>query len=200
MLLQPKSSAGIFSVGTARAPAELIVVGAAAVDVIAQADPSSLSDNHLISASTVPGTVGMSLGGVARNIAEAAHRTLLSLGNSDASPRTLLVAPLGDDSFGGIIQQGTESIGMRSDGLLVTTAPGRQTAIGRAERRSPVCNMVLSRSGDLIGGVADFTALDTLRSSEVRSVHWTAAWGHPSHFPSTAYPHSHSTDPSNSCS
>jgi pseudouridine-5'-phosphate glycosidase/pseudouridine kinase len=171
VFLQPESSAHLPHVGAARTPTELIVVGAAAVDVIAQADSSTRSDSSLINASTVPGTVETSLGGVARNVAEAAHRTLLSLKCPDASHRTLLVAPLGDDSFGAIIRQETESVGMRSDGLLVTTMPGCQTATHRAERRSPVCNMVLSRTGDLIGGVADFTALDTLRSSEVRSAH-----------------------------
>lgn len=80
-----------------------------------------------------------------------------------ADSRTLLVAPIGDDSFGSLIRRETEAIGMRSDGLLVDVGD-------EAERRSPVCNMFLSPTGDLLGGVADFSALDTLRSAEVSTI------------------------------
>lgn len=73
-----------------------------------------------------------------------------------------MVAPLGDDPFGLLVQSQTEGMGMRSDGLLVGM---KDRAVG--ERRSPVCNMVLSGDGNLVGGVADFSALDTLRSEEV---------------------------------
>lgn len=44
---------------------------------------------------------------------------------------------------------------MRADGLL------------EGERRSPVCNMLLSDGGELVGGVADFSALEALGADEV---------------------------------
>lgn len=119
----------------------------------------------------MPGKVQTSLGGVARNMGEAAHRTLTSLQSSSPSPSsslkndntsTMVVAPLGDDPFGLLVRSQMEGMGMRSDGLLIGMRDG---AIG--ERRSPVCNMVLSGDGNLVGGVADFSALDTLRSEEV---------------------------------
>lgn len=177
---QPKVSARISHTEATR-PADLIVVGAAAVDVIAQAGSSLLSSNSLIKASTAPGTVRTSLGGVARNVAEAAHRTLQSLGSLNAPRRSLLVAPLGDDSFGTMIRRETESIGMRSDGLLLATSRGLRAATHGAEHRSPVCNMLISASGDLIGGVADFTALDMLRSAEVSLAYRISSLGFSSH-------------------
>lgn len=165
--LEPKASPRIPREGATRPPADLIVVGAAAVDVIAQAVSLSPSNNSLIIASTVPGTVQTSLGGVARNVAEAAHRAFLSLRSPHASHGSLLVSPLGDDSFGIMIRREMESMGMRSDGLLFSPTSEWQTTTDGAERRSPVCNMLISGTGDLIGGVADFTALDSLHSSEV---------------------------------
>jgi pseudouridylate synthase / pseudouridine kinase len=140
-------------------------VGATAVDITSHADPFT---TELISKSTVPGQVSISLGGVARNMAEAAHRSLsLSPTSSHSSvpsesshsPTTLLVSPLGQDMFGTLIQEQTASMGMRTDGFLHTDA-----------RKSLVCNMVLSEDGGLVGGVADFSALSTFGSGEVSSV------------------------------
>lgn len=169
-------------------PAELVIIGAAAVDIIAKVASSSSSSSStnsasaLINHSTVPGTVQTSLGGVARNMAEAAHRSLTSLSLSDSgseiSTETLLVAPIGDDAFGALIRRQTEDMGMRSDGYLSGTGtresesgPGAKSSnlTQDTERSTPVCNMLLSADGNLLGGVADFSALDTLRSDEVRS-------------------------------
>lgn len=139
-------------------------MGATAVDITAHANPSTAG---LISNSTVPGTVSISLGGVARNMAEAAHRSLsplLPLSSPSSlplpSPATLLVSPLGQDAFGTLIHEHTSSMGMRTDGFLHVDV-----------RKSPVCNMVLSGNGNLVGGVADFTALSTFGSEEVSSVY-----------------------------
>jgi pseudouridine-5'-phosphate glycosidase/pseudouridine kinase len=101
-------------------------------------------------------------------MAEAAHRSFQAFDpitdSSGTLPakdsRTLLVAPLGHDSFGTLIREKSREIGMRTDGFL-------QAKQNDQERSSPVCNMVLSESGDLVGGVADFSALDTLTPQEV---------------------------------
>ena len=121
-----------------RTSASLVVVGSVAVDITAQAQTGL--ENALITHSTAPGSVSMSLGGVARNIAEAAHRVITS---NSPELSSLLVSAIGDDHFGRLLTSETSEIGMRVDGLVKT------------DKRTPVCNMILDSSGGLIGGVAD---------------------------------------------
>ncbi|KAK7694734.1 hypothetical protein QCA50_001922 [Cerrena zonata] len=130
-----------------QSPGRLLVIGSAAVDITAQAqtvDPSvSLH-------STVPGSVTTSLGGVARNMAEAAHR---SLGPSLADT-TLLVSPVGTDGFGRMLAEESKQLGMRTDGFLELS-----------DARTAVCNMVLDGSGGLTGGVADMGIVQSFDSA-----------------------------------
>ncbi|OCH96089.1 indigoidine synthase A-like protein [Obba rivulosa] len=135
--------------------AKLVVVGSAAVDITAQASPKSGTDVSLGSQSTSPGSVSLSLGGVARNVAEAAHR-VLTAHSKDRSLDTLLISPLGNDSFGHLLVDETEQIGMRTDGFVRTEGS-----------RSSVCNMVLDIQGSLIGGVAD---MDIIHSLDMQTV------------------------------
>lgn len=132
---------------------DLMIFGSAAVDITAQA-----CDSHgsLGKHSTSPGTVTTSLGGVGRNIAEAAHR-VLSGTSSTLARSTLLVSPIGSDSFGRLLAEETARLGMRADGLLIMES-----------QRSAVCNMVLDGSGNLIGGVADMAIIESLPSGIVR--------------------------------
>ena len=136
------------------APAKLVVVGSAAIDVVAQAktipDADSSSGRH----STSPGIVALNLGGVGRNMAEAAHRVSISKFQSRPS-ETMLVSYVGDDSFGRLLLEEMRTIGMRTDGI---TTGGRKSA---------VCNMVLDGSGNLIGGMAD---MDIIHSIEPEMV------------------------------
>jgi len=131
-------------------PADLIVVGSAAVDITAQADSSI--DTSLAKNSTASGKVLLSVGGVARNMAEAAHRILTA---QELQVSCLLVAPVGEDGFGKFLIQETEKLGMRTDGLLRN---GRNTA---------VCDMVLDSAGNLVGGVADMEITDALIDEQV---------------------------------
>lgn len=133
--------------------ASLVVFGATAVDITARVTPSSTS--ALIAHSTVPGKVTSTLGGVARNMAEAAHRSLPPL----QSTSTLLVSPLGDDSFGSLVRHETAAMNMRTDGFF--------SPRDDKYKSTPVCNMILGADGDLFGGVADFTALEALTLNEV---------------------------------
>lgn len=139
------------------------MVGSAAVDITAQAQAGV--KNALIMHSTAPGTVSMSLGGVARNIAEAAHR-VITLNSRELS--SLLVSAIGDDHFGRLLTNETTGIGMRVDGLV------------KNDKQTPVCNMVLDSSGGLIGGITDMggprTATldkDTVRFLVFSSIHFT---------------------------
>lgn len=121
--------------------AELVIVGCTAVDVTSQAH--AMADATLASQSTLPGAISTSLGGVGRNIAEAAHR-ILSVSSQRSNAQTVLVSPIGSDLFGRLLVEETERLGMRSDGLRLIQS-----------ERSAVCNMVLDGKGDLISGVAD---------------------------------------------
>ncbi|KAG8809598.1 hypothetical protein FRC17_003368 [Serendipita sp. 399] len=133
--------------------AKVAIVGGAAVDIISKAGL-----NSPVLRSTAPGTVRNYLGGVARNVAEATHRIRVSLSEA-SSDDVLLVAPIGDDSFGTIVQNGLTSLGMRTDGLIHVSNP---SSSGTA-----VCNMVLDGSGDLVGGVADMDIINELKSENI---------------------------------
>ncbi|KAG6381132.1 Indigoidine synthase A like protein-domain-containing protein [Boletus reticuloceps] len=118
--------------------ATVVIVGCAAMDITSKAEALIRPDQK----STYPGKVSVSLGGVARNIAEATHRIMSESTENDAS--TLLVAPIGDDEFGKLIRSMTKSLGMRTDGLV--PIDGWQSA---------VCNLLLDSHGELQSGVSD---------------------------------------------
>lgn len=130
--------------------ATVVVVGCAAVDITSQAGVLIRPDQK----STYPGKVSISLGGVARNIAEAAHRVMS--GSSGNNTATLLVAPIGSDEFGKLISTMTESLGMRTDGLV--SIQGRQSA---------VCNLLLDSHGELQCGVSDMDLPHAWEADEV---------------------------------
>ncbi|CCL99025.1 uncharacterized protein FIBRA_01034 [Fibroporia radiculosa] len=135
--------------------ADLVVFGSAAVDITAQA--SSATDSSIGVHSTMPGTVSLSLGGVARNVAEAAHRILSSRPTAELGT-ALLVSPIGRDSFGRLLVDETRRIGMRTDGFIQMDAA-----------RSAICNMVMDGHGGLTGGVADMGIVHTLEGNTALS-------------------------------
>ena len=121
------------------------------MDITARPDVSSALATH----STSPGSVHMSPGGVARNVAEAAHRVLQALSNGDTfePSKPLLISPVGDDAFAAVLALETEARGMRSDGLLKHSSSVDRTA---------VCNMFLDSHGDLQTGVADMSIISEI--------------------------------------
>ncbi|KAI0322659.1 indigoidine synthase A-like protein [Amylostereum chailletii] len=150
-----KTTSATPSVSNIKAPAKLIVVGSAAIDITAQAaDVSGTNQNRGLH-STSPGSISLSLGGVGRNIAEAAHRILSSTSPS-LQDATALVSSVGSDSFGRLLTEEIGRVGMRTDGLVVNDSA-----------RSAVCNMVVDGAGDLIGGVADMGIIRDLNSHQV---------------------------------
>ncbi|GAA5840467.1 hypothetical protein JCM5353_001121 [Sporobolomyces roseus] len=117
---------------TTRAP--LAVVGSLAVDITMH--PFSTSPLQ----TTAPGSVSLTLGGVAGNVSRAAHSLL-------QSDKTLLIAPIGEDLLGSVAEKGLEENGMRVDGLIrVGADEGGNTA---------TCGYLVDEKGELIGGVAD---------------------------------------------
>ncbi|GAA5908122.1 pseudouridine-5'-phosphate glycosidase family protein [Sporobolomyces salmoneus] len=118
--------------------ASLAVVGSLAVDITMHPFSSSPLQT------TAPGTVSLTLGGVAGNVARAAHSIL----NDE---RTLLIAPIGEDLLGSVAEKGLKDKGMRTDGLIrPTSESGEET-----EARTATCGYLVDEKGELIGGVAD---------------------------------------------
>ncbi|KAF9229232.1 indigoidine synthase A-like protein [Gyrodon lividus] len=130
--------------------ASVVVVGCAAVDITSQPQAATRLDHK----TTWPGKVSVSLGGVARNIAEAAHRVMS--GATGKGVATLLVAPVGDDAFGSLITDLTESLGMRTDGLVSVHG-----------QRSSVCNLLLDAQGQLQSGVADMDLMQVWKADQI---------------------------------
>ncbi|KAH9065965.1 indigoidine synthase A-like protein [Lactarius vividus] len=136
--------------------AKLVVVGSAAVDVVAQARTMPDVDSSPGRYSTSPGTVALHLGGVGRNMAEAAHR--VSVSNFQSRPsETVLVSSVGDDSLGRLLLEEMQRIGMRTNGVITSG------------EKSAVCNIVLDGFGNLIGGVADMDIVHSIEPEMVIS-------------------------------
>jgi len=102
------------------------------------------------------GKVKFSMGGVARNMAEAAHR-VISGTDVQALHRVMLVSPIGNDLPGSLISAATSKLGMRIDGLLTSFS----------EKASAVCNMHLEPDGNLLTGVADMGIVEELEADLV---------------------------------
>ncbi|KAF9568441.1 indigoidine synthase A-like protein [Agrocybe pediades] len=133
-------------------PANVVVIGSAAVDITAQ--ESSDTNSALARHSTAPGTVNVSLGGVGRNIAEATHRVMEAKYTNLSS---VLVSLVGKDAFGHILEDKLKMSGMRTDGIV------------KIDHQTAVCNMVLDSNGSLVGGVADMTIVDALTGELITS-------------------------------
>lgn len=102
---------------------------------------------------TAPGSVSLTLGGVAGNVSRAAHSLL-------QSDKTLLVAPIGADLLGSVAEKGLEENGMRVDGLIRVGAEGGSTA---------TCGYLVDEKGELIGGVADMKIAREVEGRKVSS-------------------------------
>lgn len=124
-------------------PPKLLVMGAAAIDITGRVMPSKTGIDPQVAHTTAPGMISLTVGGVARNIAEAAHR-ILSSGPAGDSTATLLVSPVGEDEFAPFLLDEQTRLGMRTDGFIRMDTS-----------RTAVCDMVLDTDGGLVGGVAD---------------------------------------------
>ncbi|WAQ82734.1 hypothetical protein PtA15_3A98 [Puccinia triticina] len=131
------------SAESVREGCKMMAIGAAAIDITSRV-PGGDQTNPLATRSTSPGSVKMSLGGVALNIARTSHR----LGVKDV----MLVSQLATDcSFANYLLSHLRSIGLRSDGIH----RNRHASTG-------IVNMFLDHNGDLLGGVADLKSIEDL--------------------------------------
>lgn len=91
--------------------------------------------------STSPGTIRFSTGGVAFNVARAAHAML----SSDTD--VLLCAPCGEDVFGKTLVEEVTKASMRTDALV-------------SAKKTAVCNLLLNAAGELVTGTADMDMVE----------------------------------------
>ncbi|KAJ2747460.1 hypothetical protein GGI20_000449 [Coemansia sp. BCRC 34301] len=118
----------------ARNKRPVLVVGGAAIDVTSRIDAGSVTET--LSATSYPGTVHTSVGGVGQNIARAAHYL--------GAP-TFLVSAIGNDAHGHSIKLDLHRIGLSTDYLQIQ-ADGARTA---------VYNAIHQPNGDMVVAVAD---------------------------------------------
>ncbi|WVN90446.1 uncharacterized protein L203_105682 [Cryptococcus depauperatus CBS 7841] len=132
-----------------------LVFGSAAIDL------TSVSPQSLSPQTTTPGKVYLSPGGVGRNIAEAAQNLLPPHAVQLISVYGILNDPSPDntiepDAFGKVLMMEMAGAGMRVDGL-----------VGKPNRNTAVCSLILGKDGDLVAGVADMDIVDTLTEKMV---------------------------------
>jgi pseudouridine-5'-phosphate glycosidase/pseudouridine kinase len=147
-------------------PPEVLVFGAAAIDITSRISSGSVeSAMH----TTAPGHLEITPGGVGRNIAECASRM------SHGEGKVMLVSAVGAqggadgteilDSFGLILDREMRVSGMRTDGLLKRLGGAEGHVSGGA--RTAVCNLILDDKAGLVIGVAD---MDIVESITIRDV------------------------------
>ncbi|KAJ1676517.1 hypothetical protein EV182_008044, partial [Spiromyces aspiralis] len=114
----------------------VLIIGGCALDVTSRiGEYAGIVRSKPLTASSFPGKVTMSVGGVAQNIARAAH--LLGA-------HTLFASAVGDDSHGSLVVNDLKRVGLNTAHLQ--TLPGSRTA---------VYNAIHDNLGDLIAAVAD---------------------------------------------
>ncbi|KAI8883667.1 Ribokinase-like protein [Backusella circina FSU 941] len=122
----------------------LFVIGGLALDITATtAKTTATSILH----TSTPGSVRQSLGGVGRNVAEAAFRT---------GGNVHLISTVGDDLSGEAVLQGMRSIGMNTE--YIQTIKGQPTA---------VYNALHSNDGQLVAAVADMNIFEQMNDSKI---------------------------------
>jgi pseudouridine-5'-phosphate glycosidase/pseudouridine kinase len=147
-LSQASTGAELKHPGTPKLPnPALMIFGSAAIDV------QSRSPTKLFPRSTTPGSIFISPGGVARNMAEAAQ-ALLPPGS------VKLVYPAAKDLLGSLLHMEMESVGLRTDGLIEPLDASATAA----------CSLILDPNGDLTGGVSDMTIVEGLTGESVSAI------------------------------
>ncbi|GJJ13915.1 hypothetical protein Clacol_008172 [Clathrus columnatus] len=134
-------------------PKPLVVIGGAAVDVICQRTGQNVTVPDDL-CTTFPGEITFHTGGVARNIAEAAHR-ILSTSENPSEAQVLLISPLANDFAGTTLVNDCERLGMPTDGLFYKSG------------RSATCTQILDLNKNLVTGIADMSIMETMEFDSV---------------------------------
>ncbi|ORE22282.1 Ribokinase-like protein [Rhizopus microsporus] len=125
----------------------LLVIGGVALDITSTVSPSIKSS---VLYTSTPGKITQTLGGVGRNIAEAAMRT---------GAKVRLVSVVGDDLAGINVYEGMKLLKM--DTRHIQTLKGHNTA---------VYNALHSNTGQLVAAVADMDIFEHMDGVKVASI------------------------------
>ncbi|KAI7851841.1 Ribokinase-like protein [Circinella umbellata] len=127
---------------------KVFVIGGVALDMTSTISKSSKDFTSLLHTSS-PGHIKQTLGGVGRNVCEAAMRT--------GAP-AFLVSAVGDDLAAQTVRQGMQEIGMSTQYIQsIHTHP------------TAVYNAIHSHSGQLIAAVADMDIFDIIDSDKIKT-------------------------------
>jgi sugar/nucleoside kinase (ribokinase family) len=133
-----------------------LFIGGAAIDLIckleSQPNCGSADDWNRYLQTSTPAKLTRTLGGVARNAAEACNYALSSFPAADATGVSL-IAPVADDEFGRELVRGCGERGMKCDGFV--TVPGESQSVA-----TPVYNALLDDAGKLIAAGAAMELLE----------------------------------------
>ncbi|KAI8096817.1 Ribokinase-like protein [Halteromyces radiatus] len=128
----------------------LLVIGGVALDITATASTNTNNGIQSLLHTSTPGIVRQTLGGVGRNVCEAALRTGTS---------SILYSAIGNDLAGSTILKGMTDMNM--DTSLLDVLPTKATA---------VYNAFHSKDGQLITAVADMDIFDSLSMNKLQDV------------------------------
>ncbi|TPX39152.1 pseudouridylate synthase [Synchytrium endobioticum] len=131
-----------------RAASPIMIIGGTALDVTGRIDKASPFSPAMHTSN--PGTATYTLGGVARNMAEACAR---------CGSNPVLVSAVGADIFGTYCLDAIKALGMDTSHIIITS-----------ERPTAVYNAILDSKGDLLTAVADMRINELLDSFDILKV------------------------------
>ncbi|HPZ09126.1 MAG TPA: carbohydrate kinase family protein [Candidatus Eremiobacteraeota bacterium] len=121
----------------------VIIIGGSNVDI--KGRPKGI----LIPHTSNPGTIEMSVGGVARNIAENLGRLKIN---------TILLTAIGEDEYGHMIKKRTEDSGVNMEHIICDS-----------NYRSSIFMAMLNRKNDLVTAISDMAILDLITPEYIQS-------------------------------
>lgn len=121
----------------------VLIIGGSNVDI------KGRSKGVLIPHTSNPGTIDMSVGGVARNIAENLGRLQVN---------TTLLTAIGEDEYGTLIRKRTEESGVNMKEVICSK-----------EHRSSIFMAVLNKKSDLETAISDMVILDLITPEYIKS-------------------------------
>jgi pseudouridine kinase len=121
----------------------VLIIGGSNVDI------KGRSKGVLIPHTSNPGTIELSVGGVARNIAENLGRLQVN---------TTLLTAIGEDEYGTLIKKRTEESGVNMSEIICSK-----------EHRSSIFMAVLNKKSDLETAISDMVILDLITPEYIKS-------------------------------
>ncbi|KDN53339.1 hypothetical protein K437DRAFT_253033 [Tilletiaria anomala UBC 951] len=137
-------------------PPAIVLFGGVVLDVSAKPAPGVTA--KIAAKTTAAGSVRLSLGGVGRNMAQAAQGVIQNMPHTGGEVQ--LVAPLADDSTGHYVRTVWEgdTNALRLDGLF---------SLRQGRCQTPTASLLLRQDGDLQQGIVDTSLLEGAFTSQI---------------------------------